>query len=212
MLVRRPRDRLCRSSGLVCIGTSATMASEGGDETRAMAVAGVASRLFGTPITPDAVIDESLNRATDERLKVGLKLRESLRRILAETVSPVLTDQQLKKHQLAVWIELQIGLEDSQKLSRRRPITLAEAAQNLSDFAGVSTVDCRKRIEEMLSTMCKPGSQRGGAGSRAFLAFKLHRFISGAGNVCANLLSYGLGNRTQGNLSPAGQPGESWSD
>lgn len=39
--------------------------------------------------------------------------------------------------------------------------------------------------------MSKPGSQRGGSGSRAFLAFKLHRFISGAGNVYANLLSYG---------------------
>lgn len=191
MLVRRLRDRLCRNSGLVCIGTSATMASEGGNETRAMAVAGVASRLFGTPITPDAVIDESLDRATDETLKVDPSLHESLQRILAETVGPDLTDQQLKKHPLAIWIELQIGLEDSQRLSRRRPITLAEAAQNLSDFTGVSTASCRKRIEEMLSTMSKPGSQRGGTGSRAFLAFKLHRFISGAGYVYANLLPYG---------------------
>ncbi|MFN9972272.1 MAG: DEAD/DEAH box helicase, partial [Phycisphaerae bacterium] len=60
MLVRRVKDRLCRVKAPVCIGTSATMASEGGDQTRATSVAKVATRLFGTTVTPDAVIDESL--------------------------------------------------------------------------------------------------------------------------------------------------------
>jgi AraC family transcriptional regulator len=44
------------------------MASEGSDINRAEAVANVASRLFGTPIGPESVIDESLRRATDDRL------------------------------------------------------------------------------------------------------------------------------------------------
>ncbi len=35
MLVRRVKDRLCRNKQPICIGTSATMASEGGDEARA---------------------------------------------------------------------------------------------------------------------------------------------------------------------------------
>jgi hypothetical protein len=63
MLVRRVRDRLCRQREPICIGTSATMASEGVDIDRATAVARVASRLFGTAIGTDAVIDESLERA-----------------------------------------------------------------------------------------------------------------------------------------------------
>src|SRR5258708_27072944 len=47
MLVRRVRDRLCREHEPNCIGTSATMASEGDDAARAAAAAKVASRLFG---------------------------------------------------------------------------------------------------------------------------------------------------------------------
>ena len=39
MLVRRVRDRLCRDREPLCIGTSATMASEGDDADRATAVA-----------------------------------------------------------------------------------------------------------------------------------------------------------------------------
>ena len=39
----------------------------------------------------------------------------------------------------------------------------------------------------MLKMMSRPASERGGTGERAFLAFKLHRFISGAGHVYATL-------------------------
>lgn len=70
VLVRRLRDRCCADNAPICIGTSATMASEGSDEGRALAVSKVASRLFGAEIGPDAVIDESLQRATDDSLKI----------------------------------------------------------------------------------------------------------------------------------------------
>ena len=65
MLVRRVRDRLCREKPPICIGTSATMSSEEADINRATAVAAVATRLFGTVVGADTVIDESLQRATD---------------------------------------------------------------------------------------------------------------------------------------------------
>jgi hypothetical protein len=39
----------------------------------------------------------------------------------------------------------------------------------------------------MLMMMSRPASERGGVGERAFLAFKLHRFISGAGHIYATL-------------------------
>jgi ATP-dependent helicase YprA (DUF1998 family) len=65
MLVRRLRDRLCRDRAPICIGTSATMVSDDASTDPAAAVAVVASRLFGTKITSDAVIGESLERATD---------------------------------------------------------------------------------------------------------------------------------------------------
>src|SRR6516225_2430303 len=69
MLVRRVRDRLCRDRPPLCIGTSATMSSQENEAERAVAVAKVASRLFGTDIPTDAVIDETFERATDPKLK-----------------------------------------------------------------------------------------------------------------------------------------------
>lgn len=187
MLIRRLRDRLCREKNPICIGTSATMASEGGPEDRANAVAGVASRLFGTTIPSEAVIDESLDRASDPAKRVDGSLRRELIALLYRPVDDTLRDDQLKGHPLAVWIELQIGLEEGQKLSRRTPTTLADAAQRLAEFTGIAPTICRLRLQEMLCLMSKPSSQRGGIGERAFLAFKLHRFISGAGQIYSTL-------------------------
>jgi len=68
ILVRRLRNRCAPDKAPICIGTSATMASEGSDVGRAHAVAEVASRIFGTKIGPEAIIDESLQRATDETI------------------------------------------------------------------------------------------------------------------------------------------------
>ena len=187
MLVRRLRDRLCRKHSPVCIGTSATMASEGGPETRAAAVAQVASRLFGSTISPDSVIDESLERATDPSLKLGDKLNHALAKQLGRPIDGNLTDETLKLDPFAAWIELRMGLEDGQKLTRRPPMRLSEAAKLLHLDSGKSEELCRERLEEMLSIMSRPSDQRGGSGSRAFLAFKLHRFISGAGRVYSTL-------------------------
>jgi ATP-dependent helicase YprA (DUF1998 family) len=64
MLVRRLRDRLCRDRTPLCIGTSATMSSQEDETERAVAVATVASRLFGTNIPADAVIKEMAEEAS----------------------------------------------------------------------------------------------------------------------------------------------------
>lgn len=83
ILVRRLRNRCTPDKAPICVGTSVTMASEGSDINRAEAVANVASRLFGTPIGPESVIDESLRRATDDRLKL-----DDVRRKLAPVLTP----------------------------------------------------------------------------------------------------------------------------
>jgi ATP-dependent helicase YprA (DUF1998 family) len=131
MLVRRVRDRLCREHEPICIGTSATMASDGDDTTRAAAVSPVASRLFGTSIPPDAIIGENLERATDHSLKAAL-LGEALTRALDADLPESLDDNALRTHPLAVWIEMEIGLADGQRLTRRDPTTLIESAQRLA--------------------------------------------------------------------------------
>ena len=188
MLVRRVRDRLCRQKAPICIGTSATMANEGEEQTRAAAVAKVATRLFGITVTPDAIIDESLERATDATISVS---SATLAQAVDSAVPSSLSDDSLREHPLAVWIELQIGLKDGQRLSRREPVTIREAAARLAKDAGREEARCRQQLQHMLTLMSRSSSERGGKGDRAFLAFKLHRFISGAGFVYATLKGAG---------------------
>lgn len=186
MLVRRVRDRLCPDKNPVCIGTSATMASEGSESKRAEIVASVATRLFGTTVSPDAVIDETLERATDDKIKIE-QLKDPLIDAIDGDIPSNLDDKALRKHPLAAWIELEIGLLDGHTLSRRPPITIGDAARKLAEFTGRSEEKCRSRLETMLTLMSLPETDRSGTGDRAFLAFKLHRFFSGAGRVYATL-------------------------
>ncbi len=170
MLVRRLRDRLCEDRLPICIGTSATMASDDASDSPAAAVAFVASRLFGTQITNDAVIGESLERATDPTTNVKL-LGERLLAAVKSNIPESLSDSELINNPLALWIELEIGLEDGQRLSRRPPITLSDAAQKLADHTGLDPEQCQSQIKAMLILMSRPASDRGGIGDRAFLAF-----------------------------------------
>lgn len=65
LLIRRVREA-CQAQDLQCIGTSATMSTEGTLDDQKKVVAGVASTLFGTPVRPEHVIGETLVRATHE--------------------------------------------------------------------------------------------------------------------------------------------------
>ncbi len=107
------------------------MANEGDDERRSKVIASVATRLFGAEIPPDAVNDESLWRATDPSLKPG-DLVPQLQEAIDADLPAFMTDDELKSHPLAVWVELEIGLKDGKRLTRRLPITLAAAAKRLA--------------------------------------------------------------------------------
>jgi hypothetical protein len=166
ILVRRLRNRCTPAKAPICIGTSATMASEGSDINRAQAVADVASRLFGTSIGPESVIDESLRRATDDRLKLD-DVRPKLAPVLTSILPVGLTDEVLKEHPLAVWTELAIGLEDAQELKRKKPIPFEEAVDLLSKDSGVDLATCRSGLEAFLTRVSLPETERGGSGTGA---------------------------------------------
>lgn len=186
ILVRRLRDRCNPNEAPICIGTSATMASEGSDAGRAEAVADVASRLFGTPIGPEAVIDESLERATEESLTLE-DVRPELAKILTNDLPVSLPNKFLRDYPLAVWVELAIGLEDGQELKRKKPIPFEDAVKLLSTQSGAEQEICRNALKRFLTRISLPETERGGSGKSSFLAFKLHRFISGAGEIFTTL-------------------------
>jgi Lhr-like helicase len=205
LLVRRLRDRCGGLRPPICIGTSATMASEGGDEERAATVSSVASRLFGTPIGPDGVIDESLRRATDDRLTPET-IKSKLRAVVEGPVPEALTDDTLRTHPLAVWCELAIGLEDRRVLRRRRPVAFSVAADMLANETGLSPEHCRGALEAFLTRASMPENTRGGVGDKAFLAFKLHRFIAGSGEVFTTLKASPRNVFLEGQLNDPGDP------
>src|SRR2546425_2803211 len=118
------------------------MATEGDAAQRPAVVAPVSSRLFGTPISADAVIGESLERATDSALK-STKLGSALVAAVNDELPAKLDDKALHRHPLAVWCELEIGLLDGQQLSRRDPVTLADAAKRFADQTGCDEARCR---------------------------------------------------------------------
>jgi hypothetical protein len=61
----------------------------------------------------------------------------------------------------------------------------------LADQTGCDETRCRSQLQAFLMLASRPANERGGVGDRAFLAFKLHRFISGAGHVYATLRGSG---------------------
>ena len=206
ILVRRLRNRCTPDKAPICIATSATMASEGSDANRAQAVADVASRLFGVTIGPDSVIDESLERATDDRLKLD-DVRSKLASVLTSPMPDALTDEVLKQHPLAVWTELAIGLDDGLELKRKKPIPFGDAVELLSQDSGTEVETCRRYFEAFLTHISLPEADRGGQGAGAFLAFKLHQFISGAGEIFVTLTEKPRNVLFEGQLEDPDAPG-----
>lgn len=205
VLVRRLRDRCAGDRRPLCIGTSATMVSEGSDASRAGSVAEVASRLFGVAIGPESVIDESLRRATDDGLSLA-DVRPLLRGAVEARLPDHLTDTELRRHPLAVWAELALGLDDGQVLRRRRPLPFGDAAQALADETGLSKEECAAKLEAFLTKASLPEDARGGSGERAFLAFKLHRFIAGSGEVYTTLRPAPRSVSLEGQVRDPGDP------
>ncbi len=179
MLVRRVRERV-GSKKMLCIGTSATMAS-GEEDAGRRAVADVGTRLFGSAVSPDDVITETLERRTIKPANEA----EYLRALRATVTNPPqhATADGFETDPLAVWIEENVGLDLGETAKRRPPMTLTQAAKNLGTQIGLDEDTCRAALVQHLVAM----SDSKGTSDRAFMAFKLHRFIAGAGHAHATL-------------------------
>ncbi|MDQ3403952.1 MAG: DEAD/DEAH box helicase [Actinomycetota bacterium] len=178
MLVRRLRDA-CSAEQLQCVGTSATMTTEGSEAERRRVVAEVSTRLFGVPVSAAAVIGETLRRATSgdpgdtaavaDRVPGGPQ---------ASTHSEFVADP------LAAWVEARFGVTTdpvSGNLIRPlKPSTLPEAANKLAQETGRDLAECRDAVERTLqlgAALIDPVSRR------PVFAFRLHQFLSKGDNV-----------------------------
>ncbi|MFE0676145.1 protein kinase [Streptomyces sp. NPDC058867] len=179
-LIRRVREACRASASLQCVGTSATMSTEGSWEDQRREVARVAGRLFGTTVLPRRVIGETLVRATDEA--PGAVSAERLRVPAAPRSYEALT-----RDPLARWVESRFGLEREEETGRLRrcpPDTVEKAAAELSAATGVSEETAREAIR----TTLEAGAQaKHPVTERPLFAFRLHQFLSKGDTVYTTL-------------------------
>ena len=185
MLVRRLRERLAPGREVLCIGTSATMTSEGGEGAREV-VADVASKLFAAKIHATDVVIETLERRTDP-MQSAETVKPKLTAAIAAAIPDDATDAALKTNPLAIWAETTLGIVpefENGPWVRATPSSLSSAAEMLAADSGVDNAECRKALERLLLVASRPEQHRAGRGNEdPFFGVRLHQFISGAGRA-----------------------------
>lgn len=153
---------------LLCIGTSATMSTEGDRKNRKTTVADVASKLFGVEVKPTNIIDETLEPAITRPNPTVAELTEALKNGLPPEEQQ--TTEAFKEHPLSKWIEMNLGLdEEDNHLVRRTPIALSVGSEELAKLTGIEVKTCSETLKQMFfwSSRIDKG-----------LPFRLHQFIS----------------------------------
>jgi ATP-dependent helicase YprA (DUF1998 family) len=179
MLLRRLRQHAGRPS-LQCAGTSATIATGGDRAIRRAQIAEVGSRLFGVPVAPENVIDETLQRAAQEPVPATT---EALRGAV-EMPPPAPDRDAVASHPLAAWAEENFGLSSEDgRLVRRRPISFADGLAVLAKASGVSPERCAERLKAVLEA----GNQAPLPSGEPIFAFRLHQFLASGGSVHATI-------------------------
>lgn len=187
LLVRRVREA-CKAEGLRCVGTSATLAGPGTATEQRTEVAKVGTRLFGTSVSPDAVIGETLQPATADADLGDPDFLEELRTTVEVGALPT-TYLQGTADPLYRWIERTLGVEWDASDGRYRRTTPRPlrgdrgAAALLAEVTGLERGLCEERLKAALER----GTQlRPDVGFPLF-AFRLHQFFSGGSPIVASL-------------------------
>lgn len=195
LLIRRCRQAF-GGHDMICIGTSATMASGGTTEEQRREVAQVAQALFGVPFGPEQVIGETLERATPELDFTDPDVVRALRESLHTQATPPDDYEAFRRHPLASWIESTFGVRQepgSRTLVRQAPRRLqGEIIENqlsagalLAELTGTDPDTCAAILRRFLLH----GSHLRRTPSSRFpiFAFRLHQFLTRGDTVWSTL-------------------------
>ena len=185
MLIRRIRAK-CRHN-VICIGTSATMASGGTPEDRRRKVAEVASTLFGKPFLPTQVVSETLAPSLDS--SAGPPTTQQLADAIAAGITPSTDLAALRVHPVALWLEDRAALDESSgELLRRKPRPIGDLARALAADSGQPPHKCLAALTNVLLWISAVNEAIQKQGRRdTILPFRLHQFISQTGSVYTTL-------------------------
>ena len=195
-LIRRCRHAF--GNDILCVGTSATMASGGSSDEQKLEVAKVSQSLFGVAFSPDQIVSETLERATPEidLSNPSPPVRDDIRDAVASDDEPPVDYEAFRSHPLASWVESTFGVRQEAgtgKLLRQVPRRLegepledrSSAAAELSELTGVDPERCARMLRSWLlkgSNLYRTESSR-----FPIFAFRLHQFLSRGDTVWASL-------------------------
>lgn len=192
MLVRRCREAFSGEQ-MICVGTSATMVSEGDSRAQVKTVAEVATKIFGADVPEANIIGERLRRSTAE---FDPTVNSTIQQLKAdvECVAPPVDYHSLRATTLASWIESTFGIdreETTHQLVRQRPRTIqgeGQAASSLSELCGCDEDSAITAIRRYLQAGTAPEARNPDNGFPLF-AFRLHQFITRGDTVWGSLES-----------------------
>ena len=168
MLIRRCRHAFGNSvalgDGVVCIGTSATMASGGSSEEQRREVAKVSQALFGVDFTPEQVIGETLERATPEIDPADPSTRNAIRAAIVSDEEPPSDYEAFRAHPLASWIESTFGVREEAgtgKLLRQTPRRLGGDVEAIGRDHGEPGGGRQPSAAMELAALVGPASESG---------------------------------------------------
>ncbi|WP_136809606.1 DEAD/DEAH box helicase [Desulfosediminicola flagellatus] len=183
MLVRRVREAL--NSKVQCVGTSATMASEGTLQARNEVVAEVAGKIFGTVVKAENIVTETLQRQTPYADK---PMGEALASAVKAGLPDLSKFKEFREHLASSWVELTLGLaREDDRWVRAKPQTLKSASQELASDSNLPVEKCEKFLRDFLLRAYQCRDKRG----KALFAFRLHQFISGANTLFSTFETVG---------------------
>jgi ATP-dependent helicase YprA (DUF1998 family)/very-short-patch-repair endonuclease len=188
MLVRRVREAT-GSQDLQCVGTSATLAGQESVAAQRHEIANVSSLIFGTQVSPDAVVLETLRRASAP-LDAGHETKRILRERILSGTPPPEDYEAFLQDPLSRWIEETLGLSEEPQSGRiiravPRPIRGAGGAAELLDESTGAGVDkCADAIERALLVGFRILDPTTGF---PIFAFKVHQFFSRGETAHASL-------------------------
>lgn len=174
------------SQKIICIGTSATMASEGTPDEKKAEVAKVGKKIFGDDFALNQIIGETLEYCSNGQNPSSTDLRNAV-------ISPIdkenKNQSRYKLHPLVNWIETSIALkENNGVLERGKPLTLNNIATRLSETAQADFDASKKAVITILNWTENLNRHLAENGERkSYLPFRFHQFISQTGVVSVTL-------------------------
>jgi superfamily II DNA/RNA helicase len=185
LLVRRIKS-WC-SKELICIGTSATMSSDGTPLEKKLKIAEVATTIFGSSFSQNEIVSEYLETCTHGIKHTSFELRKAI----DQGIDTKGDEQMFMNHPLTNWLEINIALKDNNgTLERGKPKTLSQISKELKN----ETENDLSKIENTLKDLLRwteylNETNRLAGNRKSFLPFRFHQFISQTSTVSVTLES-----------------------